>query len=121
MLRPMRWIAPTLIVGLVALHYPGHADAESPSVLLGRWHLVAEQPNPAAPAAHCTITDILFEPNTQTWVDGGQTSRVRVLGYDMSGDDVHVVTGTVDAYKIINHDKITYQDVRAGCTYSRVR
>jgi hypothetical protein len=72
--------------------------------------------------AHCTISELLFQPNVETWIDRGQVSKARLPGYSMNGADVQVVvaTGAVDQYKIINANKIEYQGVTAACTYSRI-
>lgn len=115
----------SLLVGGVAvaiLGLPHPSDAAYPNdILVGHWTLVGEKPNSATPQTHCTITEIVFGPEIQIWMDKGQKYQTRVLGYSIEGDEVHVTTGRIDAYKIIDKDNIAYEGVFAQCAYARLR
>lgn len=91
-------------------------------MLLGKWQLTSEKQDSIDPGSHCQKTGMLFTPSAEAWIQGGQNTSERVLGYEMSGTDVHVTDmGGVDAYTVIDHNHIQYNQMKVACIYTRAK
>ena len=101
----------------------GSAGAgENATVMIGKWKLTGEKQDTMYPGSHCQKSALLFASGAEAWLEGGKQVNERLLGYAMSGKDVHVTTmGGEDAYTVIDHDHIQYNERLVACTFTRVK